>query len=272
MKLNSYTWRGGVIKSDLPATTRHVLLTLSCHFNDAGEACYPSTSLLARETGLSERAVVTHLIRARELGWLIVSKHGFAGQKWSRNQYIPSFPEGTEARSVPSGKGAEPDAEKALNDVQSNYSVELLITTTTTAPQVQDCNCSSGLTQILHWPTCLPEDTRHLLLQGLLQLPENTQQQILDVVAAAHSAGTIKRTAEALAAGIIRRALRGGKDGFDPTPGLAIARRRAAGQGQEREKHADTSSPSRTTPEIARQQCKGIKALIKSRSAPNQIL
>lgn len=272
MKLNSYTWRGGVIKSDLPSTTRHVLLTLSCHFNDAGEACYPSTRLLAEETGLSERAVITHLIRARELGWLIVSKHGFAGQRWSRNQYVPSFPEGTEARSVPSGKGAEPDAKKALNDVQSNYSsVELLITTTTTAPQAQDC--SSGLTQILHWPACLPEDTRHLLLQGLVQLPGNVQQQILDVVAAAHSAGTIKRTAEALAAAIIRRALRGGKDGFDPTPGLGIARRRVTAQAERKKQaHAETSATSRTTPEVAGQHCKGIKALIKSRGSQNQNL
>lgn len=140
---NSYTWRAGIIKSNLSPTTRHVLLTLSCHFNDAGEACYPSTRLLAEETGLSERAVITHLAKARELGWLHVSKHGFAGQRWASNQYMPSFPEGaergsapckkgTEPRSAPYKKGTEPNAKKALNDVQSNYSVELLKTTTTT--------------------------------------------------------------------------------------------------------------------------------------------
>lgn len=128
---NSYTWRAGIIKSQLPATTRHVLLTLSCHFNDAGEACYPSTRLLAEETGLSERAVITHLANARALGWLRVSKHGFAGQEWARNQYTPSFPQGTEPRSAPCEKGTEPHDKKALNDVQSNYSYELLIKTTT---------------------------------------------------------------------------------------------------------------------------------------------
>ena len=129
---NSYTWRAGIIKSQLPATTRHVLLTLSCHFNDACEACYPSTRLLAEETGLSERAVITHLANARALGWLRVSKHGFAGQEWARNQYTPSFPQGTEPRSAPCEKGTEPHDKKALNDVQSNYSYELLIKTTTT--------------------------------------------------------------------------------------------------------------------------------------------
>lgn len=128
---NSYTWRAGIIKSQLPATTRHVLLTLSCHFNDAGEACYPSTRLLAEETGLSERAVITHLANARALGWLRVSKHGFAGQEWARNQYTPSFPQGTEPRSAPCEKGTEPHDKKALNDGQSNYSGDLLIKTTT---------------------------------------------------------------------------------------------------------------------------------------------
>ena len=145
---NSYTWRAGIIKSNLAPTTRHVLLTLSCHFNDAGEACYPTTRLQAQETGLSEKCVITHLAIARELGWLKVSKHGFAGQRWSNNQYMPCFPEGTEPpsvahqkgaepRSVPSKKGTEPNDKKALNDVQCNYSVELLSlnTTTTTAPK-----------------------------------------------------------------------------------------------------------------------------------------
>lgn len=168
--MNSYTWRAAIIRSDLSPTTRHVLLTLSCHINDAGEPTYPSTLLLSDECGLSERAVVTHLKLAASLGWLTVTKHGYAGQAWARNQYRPRVPdgfvprpapsrkgtepdsvpsdeqlstkalndvqrvlgEGTERRSVPSDKalnvatqGTEPDDKKALNDVQSNYPLEL---------------------------------------------------------------------------------------------------------------------------------------------------
>ncbi|MEN7529257.1 helix-turn-helix domain-containing protein [Cupriavidus sp. DL-D2] len=168
--MNSYTWRAAIIRSDLSPTTRHVLLTLSCHINDAGEPTYPSTLLLSDECGLSERAVVTHLKLAASLGWLTVTKHGYAGQAWARNQYRPRTPdgfvprpapsrkgtepdsvpseeklstealnevqyvvgEGAEPRSVPSGKalnvateGTEPDDIKALNDVQSNYPLEL---------------------------------------------------------------------------------------------------------------------------------------------------
>jgi hypothetical protein len=167
--MKSYTWRHAIINSTLPPTTRHVMLTLSCHVNDAGEAAYPSTALLAHETGLSERAVVSHLRIAAKLGWLSVQKHGFGGQRWARNQYYPCVPDGfeiadrkaqgTEASSVPCGssrgkkalkdvrclvdkgtepssvpsakalnvvpKGTEPDDKKALNEVQSNYSLEL---------------------------------------------------------------------------------------------------------------------------------------------------
>lgn len=110
--MKPWTWRHAIINSPLPPTTRHVLLTLSCHVNDAGEPAYPSTALLAAETGLSERAVVTHLQSAAALGWLIVQKHGYGGQKWARNQYYPRVPDGfelpdrdargTEAGSVPS--------------------------------------------------------------------------------------------------------------------------------------------------------------------------
>lgn len=124
--MNSYTWRAAIIRSELGPTTRHVLLTLSCHINDAGEPTYPSTLLLSDECGLSERAVITHLKLAASLGWLMVSKHGYAGQGWARNQYRPRTPDGFVPRPAPVRKGTEagsaPSEEKlsteALNDVQ----------------------------------------------------------------------------------------------------------------------------------------------------------
>jgi len=88
-----YSWRGAILKSGLPPTTRHVLLTLSCHMNDAGESCYPSIELLCEETGLSKRAVIMHLQNAADAGWIAVDKHGFKGKKWARNEYKISWPE-----------------------------------------------------------------------------------------------------------------------------------------------------------------------------------
>ncbi|WP_186130163.1 helix-turn-helix domain-containing protein [Burkholderia gladioli] len=123
--MKPWTWRHAIINSTLPPTTRHVLLTLSCHVNDAGEPVYPSTALLAAESGLSERSVITHLRDAAAAGWLAVEKHGYGGQKWARNQYHPLIPENfqlpdrdakrTERASVPRKTGRQTEA---LNDVQ----------------------------------------------------------------------------------------------------------------------------------------------------------
>jgi len=110
--------------------------------NDLGESCFPSTKTLAKETGLSERAVVTHLQVAISSHWLEVSEHGYSGQGWRRHQYSISNPEdfqedeGAERDSVafelalsvlPKGterpsKRAERGDTKALNVVQSSTS------------------------------------------------------------------------------------------------------------------------------------------------------
>ena len=92
--MKPYTWRAAILKSNLMPTTRHVLLTLSCYVNDIGQSAYPSTVTLASDTGLSERAIITHLHMARELGWVKISKHGFGGQKWAHNEYFPCSPSG----------------------------------------------------------------------------------------------------------------------------------------------------------------------------------
>lgn len=154
-----WTWRHAILKSSLPSTTKHVLLTISCRMNDVGEGCYPSTSTLAEETGLSERAVCKHIADAKALGWLRVEQHGFGGQKWKRNQYFPAWPpvdcdpdaaekgtdpgsgpqstedetdsdEGTDAGSAAFGKGTDPGSvggtdpgdKKALTQGQCNIS------------------------------------------------------------------------------------------------------------------------------------------------------
>lgn len=87
-----FSWRKAILKSQLAPTTRHVLLTLACHMNAAGESCYPSIKLLCEETGLSNRSVITHLQIAKEEGWITVGVHGFAGQRWAAHEYYPAWP------------------------------------------------------------------------------------------------------------------------------------------------------------------------------------
>jgi hypothetical protein len=149
--MKPYTWRAAIIKSKLPPTTRHVLLTLSLYINEVGESAYPSIETLAVDTGLTERAVGAHLRQARDAGWLTVAKHGFRGQRWANNEYFPQLPnseafeeyinplkgqesgseKGQEPRSEPSkgqerrSKGQEPRSSKVRNDVPTNYPDEL---------------------------------------------------------------------------------------------------------------------------------------------------
>lgn len=103
----AWTWRHAIMDSGLSATTKHVLFVISCHMNDIGEGCYPSTKLLAEKCSLSERSVCTHIEIAEEAGWLVVERHGFSGQKWARHEYRPAWPEGTES-GAKTKKGTEP--------------------------------------------------------------------------------------------------------------------------------------------------------------------
>jgi len=63
-----------ILRSSLPATTRHVLLTLAVHCGDFSSIVYPSTMILALETGLSKRRVCKDLGAAANAGWIIVKK------------------------------------------------------------------------------------------------------------------------------------------------------------------------------------------------------
>lgn len=129
-----WSWRQAVQRSALKPTTKLVLLNLSIYMNEVGECCYPTTRQQALDTGLSERAVCTHLVLAVEAGLLEKARHGFGGQGWARNEYMARLPDGfqfgkrAERGSAPSrGKalnvvpeGTERRDVKALNVVQCN--------------------------------------------------------------------------------------------------------------------------------------------------------
>lgn len=121
----AWSWRHALLKSDLPATTRHVLLTISCFMNDVGGGCYPTQEQLAEATGLSDRAVRQHIDIAVKAGWLVKKEHGFRGQKWRNHEYEAAWPTqdvgeadlpvvvGEEHASAPFSEGAERHAEGA---------------------------------------------------------------------------------------------------------------------------------------------------------------
>lgn len=119
----AWSWRHAILKSDLAPTTRHVLLTLSCYMNDMGGGCYPTQEDLAKASGLSDRAVRTHLEIAETQGWLKRSEHGFRGQRWRNTEYWALWPdtqdvdEGAEAGSAPSAKRSGTSFRKVRKEV-----------------------------------------------------------------------------------------------------------------------------------------------------------
>lgn len=121
--MKPYTWRAAILRSDLPSTTRHVLLTLSCYVNDVGQSAYPSIETLANNTGLTDRAVIKHLQIAKEHGFLAIGKHGFAGRRWAHNEYFPKIPNVEYEippvdNSVSRGEPYSPHKLEGVNDVQ----------------------------------------------------------------------------------------------------------------------------------------------------------
>lgn len=119
----AWSWRHAILKSDLPPTTRHVLLTLSCFMNDVGGGCYPTQEDLAKASGLTDRAVRKHLELAESAGWLKRNEHGFRGQRWRNTEYWALWPdlldveEGAERGSSPSAQRSGTTFRKVRNDV-----------------------------------------------------------------------------------------------------------------------------------------------------------
>jgi DNA-binding transcriptional MocR family regulator len=105
-----FRWRWLIASGRGPSspTTRHVLLTLALHMAADGSRAFPSEQRLAQETGLSERAVSTHLRLASEQGWIVRRRLRQAGKDWAQYVYQAAVPA---TRSAPEpGSGPTPIA------------------------------------------------------------------------------------------------------------------------------------------------------------------
>jgi Helix-turn-helix domain len=138
------SWRAAICKSSLPPTSRLVALTLSLHMDDTGGSCFPGAETLARETGLSSRAVRTHLGLLTGQGWLaLVERGGLKGEERRANAYTAVLPTPEPCSPITTPEPCspvnvttltpEPDDTPPLNDVQPNSPIELSKNSPTTA-------------------------------------------------------------------------------------------------------------------------------------------
>jgi len=92
MKARPWSWRQAVAESDLAATTKHVLLTLSLFLSDVGEGVFPSLTTMAGLTSLSAKTVREHLQLARSKGWLDKESRFAEGGRQKSNLYVVKYP------------------------------------------------------------------------------------------------------------------------------------------------------------------------------------
>src|SRR5690606_1204118 len=120
----AWSWRHAFSQSALPATTKHVLHTLGMFMNELGEGCFPSVADICRYSGLDKKTVLKHLVTAREAGWIVISQHGYRGQRWKRQEYVARWPERDLVAPCPpddecEGGGAVPPPSSASKVVES---------------------------------------------------------------------------------------------------------------------------------------------------------
>ena len=84
-----FAWRAAITRSGLPATARHVALTLALHMDDQGGSCWPSNSTLQAETGLSRNTILGAVRTLEQAGWVTVHR---ADRR--ANRYIATTPAG----------------------------------------------------------------------------------------------------------------------------------------------------------------------------------
>jgi hypothetical protein len=89
-----FTWRSAICDSSLPPTARLVAFAISFYMNERGGSCHPGPTRLARDTGLSLRAVKKHLVDLEDTGWLlVVDRGGQTGERRRANSYEARIPD-----------------------------------------------------------------------------------------------------------------------------------------------------------------------------------
>ena len=115
-----FEWYNAIIdESDLPSTTRLVLLTLFRFMNSDG-ACWPSVSKLAEGTGLTRRTVGAHLERAEEAGWIdrVRDHGGVPFTYFARNPVDDDTPEANSQGCERDSQGGESDSHPDTKEIR----------------------------------------------------------------------------------------------------------------------------------------------------------
>lgn len=193
-----FTWRSALCESDLPATTRHVALTLSLHMNERGGSAFPSQETLARETGLHTDTVKKQLRVLVDLGWLTKAVSRLGRHRGTRVEYHATVPEGIV------NTGAENTGIKStgVQDPQSTGAQDPVVQGSTT-PVGTHQELSSEL------PESLRDDSRDTGIENTLR--HLRQQQLGGKLDSRHSEAALAFAAKVVSQGKHKRGSQGWK-------------------------------------------------------------
>ena len=122
-----FTWRSAILKSNLSAGQKLVSLVISTYMNDHGTGAFPSQETIASDASTSVRSVQRSLKVLHADGWLRIAQHGYAGQKWRRNEYEVRFPKnvrkGGDTESGPPEQGGDRSDVKVATQSRTNSPV-----------------------------------------------------------------------------------------------------------------------------------------------------
>lgn len=120
-RLTRFRWERLVVSERGPVspTTRLVLLALATHLNREGQA-WPSEKTLALETGLSERAVLSHLEIAVTDSWIERAASRDQGKAWRRYTYTIRTPSNSALRTAPRSAPPQPQGDAPRSGANRN--------------------------------------------------------------------------------------------------------------------------------------------------------
>ena len=89
-----FSWRDQVSRSDLPASSKHVALTLALFMSEAGDSCFPAIKTIAGRMSCAESTVKTHLRVLQKAGWIVKTHQGGSERDGKRtsNRYEAAVP------------------------------------------------------------------------------------------------------------------------------------------------------------------------------------
>ncbi len=102
-------WQKQILKSELPAPAKLLMLTLSIYMDPDGSKCFPSISELECATGLTRNTVKKHLRLAIEKNILRAGNAGFSGAKKQQKIYFPILNTGGQEMPPTQKRGSNGD-------------------------------------------------------------------------------------------------------------------------------------------------------------------